>query len=210
MPQRKTFEDWSLPNLKLAGTTMRSKFRDQVLVCIDFVGPRRDPCPDFPNLISRLSRLKLSARLCNWGLNPDAARPFARRMSRLSRLKLAVRLCNLDLNLDAPRPLARPMSRLSKPYIQTFQTQTLGATMQFGSESGCGATMAGMARLLRPRRRRRGFPDQDRDGATFQTKAGSTHISRQSRTRCDFPDEGGDTATNKQFLGTGWIRRDFP
>ena len=32
------------------------------------------------------------------------------------------------------------MSRLSGPYVQTFQTQTLGATMQFGSESECGAT----------------------------------------------------------------------
>ena len=31
--------------------------------------------------------------------------------------------------------------RLSRFYVQTFQTQTLGATMQFGSESGCGATL---------------------------------------------------------------------
>ena len=26
-------------------------------------------------------------------------------------------------------------------HVQTFQTQTLGATMQFGSKSGCGATL---------------------------------------------------------------------
>ena len=74
--------------------------------------PWRDSCPDFPDLMSRLSRLKLSALLCNLGLNPDAA-----------------------------RPLARLMSRLSRPYVQTFHTQTLGATMQFGSKSGYGATL---------------------------------------------------------------------
>ena len=76
---------------------------------------RRDPwldsCPDFPDLMTRLSRLKLLARICNLGLNPDAA-----------------------------RPLARLMSRLSRPYVQTFPTQTLGANLQFGSKSGCGAT----------------------------------------------------------------------
>ena len=32
------------------------------------------------------------------------------------------------------------MSRLSRPYVKAFQTQTLGATTQFGSKSGCGAT----------------------------------------------------------------------
>ena len=37
--------------------------------------PWRDSCPDFPDLISRLSRLKLSARLYNLGLNLDAERP---------------------------------------------------------------------------------------------------------------------------------------
>ena len=37
--------------------------------------------------------------------------------------------------------LARLMSRLSRPYVQTFQTQTPGATRQFGSKSGCGATL---------------------------------------------------------------------
>ena len=74
--------------------------------------PWRDSCPDFPDLMSRLSRLKLSARLGNLSLNPDAA-----------------------------RPLARLMSRFSRPYVQTFQTQTLGATMQFESKSRCGATL---------------------------------------------------------------------
>ena len=62
-------------------------------------------------------------------------------MSRFSRLKLSARLCNLDLNPDAARPLARLMYRLSRPYVQIFQTQTRGATMQFGSKSGCGATL---------------------------------------------------------------------
>ena len=59
----------------------------------------RDPCPDFPDLISRFCRLKRSARLCNLDLNPDAA-----------------------------QPLARLMPRLPRPYVQTFQTETLGAT----------------------------------------------------------------------------------
>ena len=133
--------------------------------------PWRDSSPHYPDLMSRLSRLKLSARLCNLGLNPDAARPLWRLMSRLSRLKLSARLCNLGLNPDAARPLARLMSTLSRPYVQTFQTQTLGATMQFGSKCGCGATMAVIARLLRPRRKMRDFPDQGGDGATFQTNA---------------------------------------
>ena len=75
-------------------------------------GPWRDSCPDFPDRMTRLSKLKLSARLCNLGLNPDAA-----------------------------RPLARFMSRFYIPYDKTFKTQTLGATMQFGSKSGCGAAL---------------------------------------------------------------------
>ena len=110
--------------------------------------PWRDSRPDFPDFMSRLSRLKLSARLCNLGLNPDAARPLVRLMSRFSdlmsrhsRLKLSARLCNLGLNPDAARPLVRLMSRIFRPYVQTFQTQTLGATVQFGSKSGCGATL---------------------------------------------------------------------
>ena len=75
-------------------------------------GPWRDSCPDFPDRMTRLSKLELSARLCNLGLNPDAA-----------------------------RPLARFMSRFSRPYVQTFQNQTLAANMQFGSKSGWGATL---------------------------------------------------------------------
>ena len=74
--------------------------------------PWRDSCVDIPDLLSRLSRLKLSARLCFFGPYPDAA-----------------------------RPLERLLSRLSRPYTQIFQTETLGATMQFGSKSGCGAIL---------------------------------------------------------------------
>ena len=37
----------------------------------------RESCPDFPDLMTRLSRFKLSARLCNLRLNPDAAQPLA-------------------------------------------------------------------------------------------------------------------------------------
>ena len=99
-------------SLDMGRESLCPDFRDQILVCPDFRDPRHDSCPDFPDLLPRLSRLKPSARLCNLGLNPDAA-----------------------------RPLARLMSRLSRPYVQTFQIQTLGATMQFGSDSGCGATL---------------------------------------------------------------------
>ena len=77
---------------------------------------RRDPwsnsCPDIPDIFSRPSRLKFSARLCNLGLNPDAA-----------------------------RSLERLMSRHFRHFVKTFQTQILGATMPFGSNSGCGATL---------------------------------------------------------------------
>ena len=110
--------------------------------------PWRDSCPDFPDLLSRLSRLKLSARLCNFGLNPDAAQYLARLcpdfpdfMSRLSRMNLSVRLCNLNSNPNAARALARLVSRLSKSYVHTFQTQTLGLTLHFGSKSGCSALL---------------------------------------------------------------------
>ena len=113
---------------------------------------RRDPwcdsCPEFSDLMSRHSRLKLSARLRNLVLNRrrrdpwcDSCPEFSDLMSRHSRLKLSARLCNLGLNPDAARPLARLTARLSRPYVQTFQTQTLGATVQFGSKSGCGATL---------------------------------------------------------------------
>ena len=72
--------------------------------------PWRDSCPDFPDLMCRLSRLKLLVRLCLLGLNPDAA-----------------------------RPLAQLIFKISRPYVPTFQIQTLGATLQFGSKSGCRA-----------------------------------------------------------------------
>ena len=62
-------------------------------------------------------------------------------MSRLSKLKFSARLFISGLNPDAARPLARLMSRFSRPYVQTFQTQTLGATRQCGSKSRCGATL---------------------------------------------------------------------
>ena len=123
--------------------------------------PGRDSCPDFPRLMSGLSILKLSARLCSLGLNPDAT-----------------------------RPMERLMSRLSSSYVQT---QIFGATMQFGSESGCGATMADKARLSRPRRRMPDFPDQWGDGATFQT------IWR----RRGFPDQGRDGTTFQTMAGSG-------
>ena len=140
--------------------------------------PWRDFCPDFSDFMTRLSRLKLSARLCNLGLNPDAARPLTRFLSRLSRsydktfqnqalganlhflglkleaeqplvrlmsrhsrLKLLARICKLGLNQDAALPLARLLARFSRLYVQTFQTQTLGAILQFGSKSRCGATI---------------------------------------------------------------------
>ena len=182
--------------------------------------PWRDSCPDFPDLMSRLSRLELLMRICNLSLNPDAARPLVRLMSRLSRpyvqtfqthtvgenlqfgsksgcsatlarlmsrlsrsyvqtfplehsaqicnlglnldaarpladfcpdfsdlmtrlsgLKLSARLCNLGLNPEAARPLARFLSRLLRPFDKTFKVETLGATLQFGSKSECGATL---------------------------------------------------------------------
>ena len=74
--------------------------------------PWHDSCPDCPELLCRLSRLELLAQICSLGLNPDAA-----------------------------RPLARLMSRLSRAYVQTFQTRTVGANLQFGSKSGCGTTL---------------------------------------------------------------------
>ena len=73
--------------------------------------PWRDSFSDFPDLMSRLSRLKLLARLCISGLNPDAS-------GLLERFK----------------------SRHSKHFVQTFQTQILGATLQFVSKSGCHAS----------------------------------------------------------------------
>ena len=98
--------------------------------------------------MTRLSRLKLLERICNLGLNPDAAQPLARVIpdipdlfSRICRLELSLRLCNCILNPDAAQPLNRFMSRLSRPYDKTSKTQTLGATLQFVSESGCCAAL---------------------------------------------------------------------
>ena len=98
--------------------------------------------------MSRLSRLNISARICNLGVKPDAARPLARLLSRffrpysrLSRLNISARLCNLSLNPDAAQPLARLVSRHSRPYVLTFQTENLGAIMQFESKAGWGATL---------------------------------------------------------------------
>ena len=62
-------------------------------------------------------------------------------MCRLSRLELLARICNLSVNRDAARPVGRFMSRLSRPYDKNFNTQTLGANGQFGSKSGCTATL---------------------------------------------------------------------
>ena len=114
----------------------------------DAARPWRDSCPHFPDLMSRLSRLEHSAQVCNLGLNLDAARPFADfcpdfsdLMTRHSRLKLSARLCNLSVNPNAARPLARFLSRLSRTFMQTFQTRIVGANLQFGSKSGCGATL---------------------------------------------------------------------
>ena len=105
--------------------------------------PWRDSCPNLPDLMSRFSRLKLSARLCTLGLNQDAA-----------------------------QPLARLVSRFSRPYIQTFQTQTLGMTLRFGSKSGCcatlGATHVQIFQTLCP-----GFPDSNsRRDFGFGSKSG--------------------------------------
>ena len=98
--------------------------------------------------MSRLSRLKLSARLCTLGLNPVAARPLARLILRFSRpyvQTLQTQTFGATLQFgsktDAARPVARFMSRLSRPYDKTFKIQTLGATMPFGSNSGSGTTL---------------------------------------------------------------------
>ena len=229
--------------------------------------PWHDSILDFPDLKFRLSRLKFSARLCNLGLNPDAARPLARFMSRLSRpyvhtfqtqtlaatmqfefkfgcgatlgmnqiqtfqtlspdfpdsicrrdyaiwvqfrirrspwhdsildfpdlkfrlsrLKFSARLCNLGLNPDAARPLARFMSRLSRPYVHTFQTQTLAATMQFEFKFGCGATL-GMNQIQTFQTLSPDFPDSicRRDYAIwvqFRIRRSPWHDSNP-----DFPD----------------------
>ena len=81
--------------------------------------PWRNSFPHFPDLMSRLSRLEHSAQICNLGLSLDAARHVGRFMSRLSRL-----------------------------YDVTFNTQTFGANVQFGSKSGCSATLSRLISTL--------------------------------------------------------------
>ena len=106
--------------------------------------PWRDSCPDFPDLMSRLSRRELLARICNLGLNPDAARPVGRFMSRLSipyektfnNQTLGVNVqCNLGPNPDAARPWRDScpyfpdlMSRLS-PLEHSAQICNLGLNL---------------------------------------------------------------------------------
>ena len=81
----------------------------------------------------------------------DSCPNLTDRMSRLSRLKLSERLYNLGVNLDAAQPMARLMSKLNIPYVQTFQTQTLGATMQFGLNPDAAQPLVRlMSKLNRP------------------------------------------------------------
>ena len=115
-----------------------STFRDQILVRPDFLDQRRDFCPGSNSRNDSAIWVYIRIRLVPWH---DSCPDFPDLVSRLSRLKLSARLCILGLNPDAARPLVRLMSRHSRPYVQTFQTQTLGATLQFGSKSGYIATI---------------------------------------------------------------------
>ena len=128
----------------------------------------------------------------------DSCPVFPDRMSRISRLKLTARLCNLGLNPYAARLMERLMSSFSRPYVQTCQTQTLGATSQFGSGSGCvatrGETMTDTARLSRLKLGR-AFLDQGGDGLTFATKAELAQLSRPRWRRHVFRNQGRDGAT---------------
>ena len=63
------------------------------------------------------------------------------------------------------------------------------------------------ARLSRPRQRRRDFPDQGGDGATFQTKAETASLSRSRRRRRDFQNQGGDGATFQNKAETARLSR---
>ena len=110
--------------------------------------PWRDSCPDFPDLMSRLYRLEVLARICNLSLNPDAARPVGLFMPRRSRpYDKTFNTQTLGANVQfgsksgCSATLARLMSRLSRAYVQTFQTHTVGENLQFGTKSGCGATL---------------------------------------------------------------------
>ena len=151
--------------------------------------PWCDSCQDLPDLMSKLSRLKLSARLCNLRLNPDAA-----------------------------RPLARLMSRLSKPYVQTLQTQTFGATMQFGSKPGCGVTL-GATPVQTFQTLCSDIPDETL-GATMQfgsesgrgvtrgaTMADMMQLSRPRRRKRDFSYQGGNGANFATKADTAWFSR---
>ena len=151
--------------------------------------------------MSRLSRLKLLARLCNLGpkrmwCDPwsDSCPDIPDILSRPSRLKFSAQLCNLGLNPDAARPVARFMSRLSRPYDKTFKIQTLGATMPFGSKSRCGATLGAthvqIFQTLCP-----DFPDSNswRDSAIWVQNGcgatlGATHVQTFQTFCPDLPD----------------------
>ena len=120
--------------------------------------PWRDSCPDFPDLMSRLSRLELLARICNLSVNPDAARPVGRFMSRLSRpYDKTFNTQTLGANVQfgsksgCSATLMRLISTLSRSFVQTFPTRKLGAILQFGSKAGSGATLGAIfSRLFRP------------------------------------------------------------
>ena len=163
--------------------------------------PWRDSCPDFPDLMSRLSRLKLLARICNLGLNPGAARPLARLMSRLSRpyvQTFPTRTLGANLQFGSKSgcgaTLGGFLSRLSRPYDKTFNTQTLGANVQFGSKSGCSATLARLiSTLSRPYVQT--FQKQTvGENLQFGTKPGcgatlgATHVQTFQTLCPDFPD----------------------
>ena len=98
-------------------------------------------CPDFLESNSRRDYaiwVKTAMRRDPWH---DSCPDYPEFMSRLSRLKFSARICSLELNPDAARPLARLSSRFFRPNVQTFQTQLLGVTLQFASKSRCGATL---------------------------------------------------------------------
>ena len=112
--------------------------------------PWRDSCPEFPDL---MSRLKLAARLCNLGLNPDEAR-FAAQPWRIWR--------NFrdQGGKGATFQTKAETARLSRP-----RRRRRG----FPGQGGDGATFqtkAGSAPISRQRRTRRDFPDQGVDTAT--------------------------------------------
>ena len=113
---------------------------------------RRDPwsdsCPDFPDLMPRFSRLKLSARLCNLDLNPDAEPSMVRLMCRQSRPFVQIfqtetlgAILQFWSKSGCGTTLGATLVQTLQTYVQSFQTETLGKTMQFGSESRCGVTL---------------------------------------------------------------------